>query len=407
MLILVANLGSTSFKFRLFRLRGAAETELARGGVERLGTPQARSYAKTAKGSGEAVGLVPDHAAAIEACLALLRDPKVGVVKADEQLDGVGFKAVHGGEVTGVQLVDDRVLAAMEEFAAVAPAHNPVYIAAMKLLREKLPGVPLVAAFETGFHGSIPPERTAYAVPAHWPAAVRRYGFHGASHSYIAERMFGLLGQDNLKVISCHLGGSSSLCAIADGVSEATTMGFSPQSGLPQNNRVGDLDVFALAYVHKHGGKSLDELLKELTSQSGLAGLAAGSNDLQAIEAAAAGGCPQSLHALRVYVEAVRHYLGAYLVVLGGADALVFTGGIGENSAYIRDAVCANLEWFGIDLDAQKNVEAKGEAAIHSAGSRVQIWTVPTNEELIVARQTRDLLAGEPPAGEPPASAGG
>jgi len=279
----------------------------------------------------------------------------------------------------------------------VAPAHNPPYIKAMRLLHEKLPEIPLVAAFETAFHQTIPDRNRYYAVPFEWAQQyhVLRWGFHGASHRYIADRTAQLLSRTDLRIISCHLGGSSSLCAIRNGQSQANSLGMSPQSGIPHNNRVGDFDVFALPLLMEATGKSLEELLAVLASGSGLAGLSGTSGDVRDLEQAAASGQTRAQLALDVFVSSVRHYLGAYLVELGGADVLVFTGGIGENGVHIRAAVCRGLEELGIVLDASANATVRGEAAIHAPDSRVQIWVIPTNEELVVARQARQLLQQE------------
>jgi acetate kinase len=265
----------------------------------------------------------------------------------------------------------------------------------MRLLAEKRPRIPLVAAFESGFHETIAPAERTYAVPLEWieKHGIRKWGFHGASHRYIGERMAAILKNPAARIISCHLGGSSSLCAIQDGKSRATSMGMSPQGGLPQNNRVGDFDPFALPALMRATGRTLEQLLEDLANRSGLLGLS-GFNDLRDIEAAAEKGEANARLALEVYVASVRHYLGAYLVLLNGADAIVFTGGIGENSAGMRQAVCTSLDWFGIKLDQEKNRTPKGEAPIHAADSRVQIWIMPTNEELIVARQTKAILEG-------------
>ena len=281
------------------------------------------------------------------------------------EVSAIAFKAVHGGPVSGVQRVTPDVLAAMEEMRQVAPAHNPPYIAAMRLLAEKLPQIPLVAAFETDFHATIPDRNRYYAVPYEWAekGLVRRWGFHGASHRYIAGRTAELLGRDDLRIISCHLGGSSSLCAIRNGQSVATSMGMSPQSGLPQNNRVGDFDPFALPLVMEQTGKSLAEVLDMLANQSGLLGLSGVSGDIRDIEQAAAAGNARAQLALDVFAAAVRHYLGAYLVELGGADVIVFTGGIGENGAALRAAVCRDLEELGIVLDPAANAARHGRGA--------------------------------------------
>jgi acetate kinase len=391
MKILVANLGSTSFKYRLFDM--TTEAVLARGGVERIGSPQSRCFVESGGQREEATVEVRDHAVAVRLCLEQLADPKRRCLRDPSELAAIGFKAVHAQGLTGVQRVDERVLSAMEAYADVAPAHNPPYVRAMRLLAKELPQIPLVAALETGFHESIEPAQRLYAVPLEWATVhgIRRWGFHGASHRYIAERTVQLLGKPDAKIISCHLGGSSSLCAIEEGYSVANSLGMSPQSGLPHNNRVGDFDVFALPALMRATGKTLEQLLDDLANRSGLLGLS-GYNDLRDIENDANNGGPVSQQALDVFVAAVRHYLGAYLLLLNGADAIVFTGGIGENSARMRQAICADLDWFGIYLDRLKNENAKGEMAIHSAKSRVQLWIMPTNEELVVARQAKALL---------------
>ncbi len=295
-------------------------------------------------------------------------------------------------------MVDDDLLAAMAEMNAAAPAHNPPYIAAMNLLRERFPDLPLVAAFETEFHDTIPEARRLYAVPPGWREdfQIQKWGFHGASHRYIAERAAELLGRNDARIISCHLGGSSSLTAIQNGQSVMTTMGMTPQTGLPQNNRVGDFDPFALPLLIERTGKSLDELLKLLASEGGLKGLSGRSSDLRDIEAAAAQGDEKSNRALSVFVEEIRRHMGGMMVALGGLDAIVFTGGIGENSEVIRQAVCDNLEWFGIELDRSRNANHRkharhtgGEDCLSKDSSRVQIWVIPTNEEWIVAKRTK------------------
>lgn len=393
MKVLVANLGSTSFKYRLYDL-ASGEDLLARGAVERIGSDNAKVTTKSAKGESESVRPIADHGDAVQICLDQLTDPTSGVLKDASEVSAIGFKSVHAKNLSGVQIVTEDVLKAMEAFAEVAPAHNPPYTQAMRMLGGRFPGIPLVAAFETGFHRTIPEANQRYAIPDEWATAhgIRRWGFHGASHCYIAGRMAELLGRDDLKLISCHLGGSSSLCAIRAGKSVATSMGMSPQTGLPQNNRVGDFDVFALPAILKSTGQTLDEVLDTLANRSGLEGIGGSGRDLRDIEAAAASGNKQAGLALEVYIASARHYLGAYLVELGGADAIVFTGGIGENSGRIREGVCRDLGWFGITLDPSANASGPAERVVSSPGSRVQVWTVPTNEEIVVARQARDLL---------------
>jgi acetate kinase len=404
MKILVANLGSTSFKYRLFDLPETAGreggAELARGGVERIGAAESRVYASAGASSFETVMPVPDHAVALEAALAQLTGDG-GPLRSADEVAAVGFKAVHGGRAGGVTRVTPGVLEAMEEMAAVAPAHNPPYVRAMRQVAERLPSVPLVAAFETGFHATIPERSGLYAVPTEWTERhlVRRWGFHGASHRFVAERLLSLVparpGRP-LRAISCHLGGSSSVCWIRDGRSVGTSMGMSPQSGLPQNNRAGDLDPYAVLHVAKVTGRSFEELLVELSTKAGLAGMSGTSGDMRDLEEAAAAGSARARTAIEVYVAAIRHWLGAGIVELGGLDAIGFAGGIGENSPATRAAVLAGLGDLGIAIDEQANATpAKGERAITASGARTAVWIIPTNEELVVARQTRDLLAQE------------
>jgi acetate kinase len=425
MKILVANLGSTSFKYRLFELpddpvAAGPARELARGGVERIGPTGAgaagsRVYARLGcAGDGsaeprpveprlvESVAPVPDHGVALEAAIEQLTG-QGGPLGSVADLTAVGFKAVHGGRAGGVVMVDEGVLAAMEEMAAVAPAHNPPYVRAMRQVAATMPRVPLVAAFETGFHATIPDRNALYAVPTTWAEAhlVRRWGFHGASHRFVAERVAALVGPGK-RAVSCHLGGSSSVCWLRDGRSVGTSMGMSPQSGLPQNNRAGDLDPFVLLHMAKATGRSYDDLFAELSSGSGLAGMSGTSGDMRDLEAAAAGGSAAARTAIDVFVAAVRHWLGAGLVELGGLDCLAFAGGIGENSPLTRAAIVAGLEELGITIDPAANTaEAADERPLHAAGSRVAVWVIPTNEELIVARQCRDLLAARTRSSEP------
>jgi acetate kinase len=394
MKILVANLGSTSFKYRLYDLHDGSESLLARGSVERIGSENAAVTLRSSRGELGRVLPVKDHGDAVQLCLDQLTDPEYGVLENAADVAAIGFKAVHARNLTGVQIVDETVLEAMEAFGDVAPAHNPPYIAAMRMLRERFPNLPLVAAFETGFHRTIPEANQRYAIPEDWTTrlGIRRWGFHGASHRYIAGRMAELLGRNDLRVISCHLGGSSSVCAIRAGRSVACSLGMSPQSGLPHNNRVGDFDVFALPVLLRETGLSLEAILDILANQSGLEGLSGAGRDLRDIEAAAAEGNAQAVLALDVFIASVRNYLGSFLVELGGADVIAFTGGIGENSTLIRSGVCRDLDWFGITLDPSRNASGPSERRVSADGARVEVWTVPTNEELVVARQTRELL---------------
>jgi len=389
MKILVANLGSTSFKYRLFDMTN--ESVLARGGVERIGSKESKSFVDAGGKKDEQTITAKDHAVAVRLCLQQLTDKKC--LSTPKELAAIGFKAVHAKGITGVHRVDEAVLQAMEAYNDVAPAHNPPYVTAMRLLSKELPEIPLIAAFETGFHETIPAAERYYAIPMEWieKHGIKRWGFHGASHRYIGQRTTQLLGNTEAKIISCHLGGSSSVCAIRRCQSLANSLGMSPQSGLPHNNRVGDFDVFALPAILRDTGKTLERVLDDLANRSGLLGLS-GFNDLRDIEAAHEKRDPKASLALDVFANAVRHYIGAYLVLLSGADAIVFTGGIGENSMRLRYYILSNLEWFGIHIDSEKNQAAKGEMRIDAPNSRVQVWIMPTNEELIVARQARDCI---------------
>ena len=405
MKILIANLGSTSFKYRLFEVSAETdatgdEQELARGGVERIGGQESRVYASLDNAGSEVTEVetiqsVPDHGVALEAAIAQLTADG-GPLSSIDDVAAIGFKAVHGGRVSGAVRVDDSVLNAMDEMADVAPAHNPPYIKAMKQLAERFPDVPLVAAFETDFHSTIPERNARYAVPTEWADKhlVRRWGFHGASHRFVAEQLMKNMDQRPLRAVQCHLGGSSSVCWTRNGHSVGTSMGMSPQSGLPQNNRSGDIDPYALLHVSKTTGRSLEDLLVELSTRAGLAGMSGTSGDMRDLEAATANGNEAARVAIDVYVSSIRHWLGGGMVELGGLDAIAFTGGIGENSPATRAAVVAGLTGLGIEIDSTANKSnATGERRIETARSPVAIWIIPTNEEVIVARKTRNLLA--------------
>lgn len=393
MITLIANLGSTSFKFKLFDMAadGTANV-LATGGADRIG--QGGSSWDVVVGEQRVDGQadLADHAAAIDLHLEQLL--KLGAIDAISDIDAIGFKAVHGGPISGAVLVDDHVLATMEQFADVAPAHNPPYIAAMKAFAQKLPDVPQVAAFETAFHQTIPLARQVYGIPHAWieELGIRRYGFHGASHRYIAVRM-AEIAPEARKVISLHLGGSCSITAIRDGQSVAHSFGMTAQSGVFHNNRVGDFDTFALQKLLK-AGMDLDTIFTTLGKKSGLLGLSGVSADMREVEEAAAKGNERAKLAIDAFVETCRQFVGSYLAVLNGADAIVFTGGIGQHGKAIRQAVCADLEFAGIRLDEARNAAANGnaESRIEAADSRTAIWVVPTNEELVIARQAVEVL---------------
>jgi acetate kinase len=378
MICLVPNIGSTSFKYRVLDIAWDVKI-LAQGRVERIGQPG---------------GECSDYPAAIRKCIADISGTG-RPLKSLSEVDAVGFKAVHAGPCTGSQIIDDEFLAAMEEFSFLAPAHNPPYIAAIKAFREQLPGVPLVAVMETAPYAGMSEAATTYAVPYAWreKSGIRRYGFHGASHRSANERTQELIERSDLRHISCHLGGSSSLAAFRNGIAEDTSFGTSPQSGLPQNNRVGDIDVFAVLHMMKKLGLGPDQMAALLASRSGLAGISGGSGDLRDLSEAASSGDARSRLALDVFVYAIRHYLGAFLVLLGGVDVITFSGGIGENSSEIRSAALKGLSAFGIELDEQANRSIAGEGTISANASTVRVMVIPANEEMIVARETAAIVS--------------
>jgi acetate kinase len=391
MKVLVANLGSTSLKYRLFDLAEGQEHVIAQGGFER----------------------VSDYARAIEDCLAQIKQQ--GAIKKETELAAVGFKTIAARGINGCVRLDEQVLKAMEAFNHVAPAHNPPYITGIRLFARRMPGTPLVGLFETAFYQWAPEAAMRYAVPESWfELGIRRWGFHGASHKYIAERSAELLGREDvarrarelyvsgpaapvhepgLRVVSCHLGGSSSITGLRDGVAIGNSLGMSPQSGLPHNNRVGDLDAFALPYLMRAAHLTLDEAERVMCKESGLQGLSGVSNDLRDIVARAAEGHVGARLAIEVFVHQIRHWIGSYYLQLNGLDALVFTAGIGENQATVRDAVCADLDHLGIRLDPRLNVAPVArEAFIGAKDAPVKVIVIPTNEELVVAREVKRHL---------------
>ncbi|HAO95485.1 MAG TPA: acetate kinase [Verrucomicrobiales bacterium] len=383
MKILVANLGSTSFKFRLFEMGEDEESQLAEGGYER----------------------VSDHGEAIRDALVSLEND--GFASPGE-IEAVGFKTVLGRGLSGCVEAGDEVIEALEGFADVAPAHNPAYADGIRQFREILPEARRVALFETAFYQWLPEAGRRYAVPQAWyDVGIRRHGFHGASHKFIAERSAEMLGRPDvaklarglyqegpqkvehpLRVISCHLGGSSSVTGIRNGVAIGTSMGFSPQSGVPQNNRVGDLDAGALPYAAKALGLTIEEASQQLSSKSGLLGVSGVGNDMRDVRSAALEGNPEAQIAVELFIHEVRRWASSMLFELGGLDAFVFTAGIGENNPWLRAAVCEGLEGLGIVLDTDRNeVAGGGEAKVSGEESPVQILVIPANEELVLARE--------------------
>lgn len=392
MKILICNVGSTSLKYKLFDMDNA-ETVLASGRIERVGAPMGHyAYGDSSHPTAEVDLPIPDYAAGIGMLTEHLLSS--GAVVSLDELDCVGFKVVHAKGVTGVQLLDERVLSAMADFNTVAPSHNPPYIAAIRQFRRLLPNVPCIGSFETGFHAELPPEAYLYSIPKDVSEryAIRRYGFHGASHEYVSGRVNELLGRTDTRVITCHLGGSGSLCAVKNGKSIDTNLGLSLQCGVFHNNRCGDLDPYILLYLMKDCGYTVERIEQMLNRESGMLGLSRVSNDLRDVEQAADAGNEDAKIAIEAYCYAVKKQIGAYLAALGGADAIAFAGGIGERSARVREKVLSGLGYAGILADPEKNRSCRPDAEISAPESRVKLYVIATDEEIIVARKAKQYL---------------
>ena len=395
--ILCANVGSTSFKYQIIDMETTAS--LVKGGVDRIGdSPSAFTHSVPGKPDVEGEIDAPTHTAAIAHAIRLITDSEVGCLSSLEHLDGVGFKTILAKGYWRSAKITEDVIAALEASTPLAPMHNPAYIASIRAFQELLPTTPLVAVFETWFHQTIPDYAAEFGVPRFWVKQydIRRYGYHGASHRYISERVPQLLGRESgerLRIISCHLGGSSSLCAIRDGKSIDTSMGTSTQYGMIQSTRCGELDAFAVLYMMDKEGFSTDEIRRQLIEDSGVKGISGTSGDMRDVEAAIAAGDDTARLAMDTYVYGVKKYIGAYIAALGGVDAIAFAGGIGEKSPMARAKICEGLEWCGIYLDAVKNEELTGESDLSADNSRAKILVVATNEELIVSRETARVLA--------------
>lgn len=395
--ILVANLGSTSFKFRLFDM--PSERLLARGGMDRIGSPEsAWSFFPGNGESQKGTATFADHTAAIRFTEGLLKDT---VLPDFTALAAVGFKPVVARGISGTQYLDEPVLAAMEALNPIAPAHNPPYIAGVRAFRALYPDLPCIGTFETAFYDHLPERNRRFPVPLRWEReyGIRRTGFHGASHRFVTSRLAEIKGRDDLRVASCHLGGSSSIAAVKDGVAVDSSWGMTPQSGLPQNNRVGDLDPFAVLYVAETLGLGTAAVGKALASESGLKGMAGiQGGDMRDLLDAAASGNREAETAVEVFVGAIRKYLGAFLVELDGLDAIIFTAGIGENQPEIRAAVCAGMTFCGLRIDTEKNAATRGtETLISAPDSRIEVWVIPTNEEIVIAREAYTKLKRNKP----------
>ena len=397
MIILCANVGSTSFKYQILDMN--TTTSLVKGGIERIGnSPSAFTHSVPGKPSREGEINALSHIDAIAHAMQLITHPEVGCLSDLSELDGVGFKTILAKGYWRSAKITEDVIAALEASIPLAPMHNPFYIASIRAFQELLPNTPLVAVFETWFHQTIPDYAYEFGVPRFWVEkhSIRKYGFHGASHRYISERVPELIGRESsegLRIISCHLGGSSSICAIKDGKSIDTSMGASTQYGMIQSTRCGDLDAFTVLYMMDKEGFSTDDIRQQLIEDSGVKGISGTSGDMRDVEAAIEAGNDNARLALETYVYGVKKYIGAYIAALGGVDVIAFAGGIGEKSTTIRAKICEGLEWCGIHLDKEKNTNTTDEEDISAENSRTKILVVSTNEELIVSRETARVLS--------------
>ncbi len=393
MLILVSNVGSTSLKFKLFDME-RGERVLCQSRIERVGSADSAIFTYINKETGFSERrencCVPDYSSGIRLFLDRLTAPDCGVLRDTAEIAAVGFKTVLAKGYYGVHELTEQVLEAMREYLFVAPAHNAPYLEAIEQFRRVMPDAVPVGVFETAFHTTIPLSRRMYSIPYEWyeKYGVMRMGYHGASHSYIARQA------DAARVISCHLGGSCSVCAIENGKSVDSSFGFSLQTGVPHANRVGDIDPYIVPFLENEG-LSREEILAGMSKNGGLLGVSGISNDLRLVEQAAAGGNERARLAIDVFAASVIRYIGSFYAELGGLDKLVFTGGIGENSPELRRRVCAPLPHLGIILDDESNQRCNGEGLISAADSPVTIQVIPANEELGVARSTYRYIKDE------------
>lgn len=389
MKVLAANVGSTSLKFKLFEM--PEEAALCEAKIERVGSRDKAIFAYGSLVTGKHYRLegqcIPDYTTGIRMFLEALVSGEYGVIKSVGEIDRIGFKTVLSKGFYGVHELTDAVMDGMRDYLFIAPVHNAAYLEAIGQFNNLLPDVPKIGVFETAFHTTIPIERRIYGVPYEWyeKYGLMRMGYHGASHGYIAQEScaYGKAG----RVISCHLGGSCSVCAIQDGRSVDTSFGFSLQSGLIHANRTGDADPYMIPFL-KSEGLSAEEIEDGLSKHGGLLGISGVSNDMRDLQSAAESGNERARLAVDAFVSGIIKQIGAFYAELGGLDQLVFTGGIGEHSAFVRNAVCSQLRHLGIELDEEKNSASESVGVVSAAGSAVLVTVVPANEELGVARET-------------------
>ncbi|UWG96157.1 acetate kinase [Dehalobacter sp. DCM] len=397
MKILVLNCGSSSLKYQLMDMM--SQDALAKGLVERIGLPGAMLTHRPKNGEKEViVADLPDHTSAIKLVLQAVADPEYGVVESLNEIDAVGHRVLHGGEkVSGSVLVTHEVKQAIEECFELGPLHNPANLAGIIACEQMMPGTPQVAVFDTAFHQTMPPEAYIYGIPYEYyqQYKIRRYGFHGTSHKYVSQRAAVILGKkpDKLKLISCHLGNGSSITAVKYGKSVETSMGFTPLEGLMMGTRSGDIDPTIVSFIMKKDKISGDAVNALLNKKSGVLGLSGVSSDFRDLEKAADEGNYRAQLALDVFVHDVKKYIGAYAAILDGVDGIIFTAGLGENSPMIRSSICNTLSYLGVSIDEEKNEASRGaEVDISKWGARCKVLVIPTNEELMIALDTKEII---------------
>ena len=396
MKVLVINCGSSSLKYQLINMEN--ESSLATGLVERIAIEGSKLTQKV-DGREKYVLTVPmkNHKEAISHVINTLLDDVQGVIKSSDEISAVGHRVVHGGEKYSASvIITDEVMKDLEEFSQLAPLHNPPNIIGINACKELMPNTPMVAVFDTAFHQTMPEKAFLYGLPyeLYKENHIRKYGFHGTSHKYVSQRAAEILGEDikGLKLVTCHLGNGSSVAAVNGGVSVDTSMGFTPLEGLLMGTRCGDIDPAIIPYLMDVKGYSYEEVNNIMNKKSGVLGLSGVSSDFRDIEDAAAQGNDRAKLALDVFHYRVKKYIGYFMAAMNGVDAIVFTAGLGENGAETREEIISDMEWFGIKLDKEKNKVRGQERIISTDDSKVKIIIVPTNEELMIARDTLTLL---------------
>lgn len=399
MKILVLNSGSSSVKYKLIDLEGNNAAVMAEGGVEKIGLNDGFLKYKRADGSKAILelGLI-DHKQAIEAILKLLTDSAEGCISSYDEIDAVGHRVVHGGEKFSASvLIDNAVKEKIKECYPIAPLHNPANMTGIEAIDSLMPGIPQVGVFDTAFHQTMPAKAFMYALPYKFykEDGVRRYGFHGTSHRYVSQRVCQFLGVDinSKKIITCHIGNGASMAAIVNGKCVDTSMGLTPVEGLMMGTRVGDVDPGVLTYLVERHGLTAAQLQNVINKESGVLGVSGVSSDMREIEAAIKAGDQRATLALDMYMLRITKYIGAYAAEMGGVDIIVFTGGVGENQCGLRADVLSTLGFMGVKIDNEVNAGIRGEEAVISApDSKVTVCVIPTDEELMIARDTRDIV---------------